>query len=98
MYKIIVQIGEILLFQLEMHGDGSGITRTTGYSEYWKANNIYDLSGNVWEYTQERYDEEYYVCRGGIVDDYDHVFTVIARYYLLSSVATDRGFRVSFYI
>ena len=27
----------------------------TGASEYWKANNIYDLVGNVWECTQEKY-------------------------------------------
>ena len=26
---------------------------TTGRSEYWKANNIYDLAGNTWEWTQE---------------------------------------------
>ena len=29
--------------------------RNTGKSEYWKANNIYDLAGNVWELTQEKY-------------------------------------------
>ena len=26
-----------------------------GASEYWKANNIYDLAGNVYEWTQEKY-------------------------------------------
>lgn len=29
-----------------------------GASEYWKANNIYGLSGNVREWTQERYSTE----------------------------------------
>ena len=29
--------------------------RNAGYSEYWKANNIYDLAGNVHEWTQEKY-------------------------------------------
>ncbi len=30
-----------------------GTKQNTGYSEYWKANNIYDLAGNCWEWTQE---------------------------------------------
>ena len=30
----------------------------TGVSEYWKANNIYDLAGNVYEWTQEKYSTE----------------------------------------
>ena len=33
----------------------SGPRRNTGYSEYCKANNIYDLAGNVREWTQEKY-------------------------------------------
>ena len=30
-----------------------GSKQNTGYSEYWKANNIYDLAGNCYEWTQE---------------------------------------------
>ena len=30
-----------------------GTKQNTGYSEYWKANNIYDLAGNCYEWTQE---------------------------------------------
>ena len=33
----------------------AGSKRATGYSEYWKANNIYDLAGNASEWTQEKY-------------------------------------------
>ena len=33
----------------------NGIVQKTGSNEYWKANNIYDLAGNVSEWTQERY-------------------------------------------
>ena len=31
----------------------SNMNYTTGRSEYWKANNIYDLAGNTYEWTQE---------------------------------------------
>ena len=30
-----------------------GSKQVTGYSEYWKANNIYDFAGNCWEWSQE---------------------------------------------
>ena len=32
-----------------------GNKQVTGFSEYWKTNNIYDLAGNCWEWTQEAY-------------------------------------------
>ena len=35
--------------------DNSGILQQTGTSEYWKANNIYDIAGNAHEWTQEKY-------------------------------------------
>ena len=37
----------------------------TGQWEETKANNIYDLAGNSWEWTQERYGSDSYVMRGG---------------------------------
>ena len=33
--------------------EGAGSKQDTGFSEYWKANNIYDLAGNCREWTQE---------------------------------------------
>ena len=42
----------------------SNMNYTTGRSEYWKANNIYDLAGNTWERTQET-DGTSSVARGG---------------------------------
>ena len=35
--------------------DGHGSKQNTGFSESWKANNIYDFAGNCWETTQEAY-------------------------------------------
>ena len=44
---------------------GYGSKQNTGYSEYWKANNIYDFAGNCLEWTQEGWYASYRVCRGG---------------------------------
>ncbi len=33
--------------------NNSGSKRTSGYNEAWKANNIYDVAGNAWEWTME---------------------------------------------
>ena len=44
--------------------DGYGKKQVTGYSEYWKVNNIYDLAGNTWEWTNEAY-SSHRVLRGG---------------------------------
>ena len=43
----------------------AGSPQNTGSSENWKANNIYDLAGNVWEWTQEADDTNYRAGRGG---------------------------------
>ena len=45
--------------------DGHGSPQNTGYSESWKANNIYDFAGNCWELTQEAYSTCYRAYRGG---------------------------------
>ena len=42
-----------------------GTYQNTGYSEYWKANNIYDLAGNFWEWTQEAIGTGLRAARGG---------------------------------
>ena len=45
--------------------DGHGTEQNTGFSESWKANNIYDFAGNCLEFTQEAYRTVSRVIRGG---------------------------------
>ena len=45
---------------------GSNMNYTTGRSEAWKAKNIYDLAGNVFEWTMESRSSNYRVFRGGV--------------------------------
>ena len=49
----------------EGYEKSAGSKQNTGSSENWKANNIYDLAGNVWEWTQEADDTRYRANRGG---------------------------------
>ena len=44
---------------------GHGSEQNTGFSESWKANNIYDFAGNCIEWTQEAYVTGYRAVRGG---------------------------------
>ena len=46
-----------------------GRKQNTGYSEYWKANNIYDLAGNCFEWTQEADSTDDRANRGGYYDN-----------------------------
>ena len=50
----------------EKYEAGAGGKQITGSSENWKANNIYDLAGNCWEWTQEVLGADRSVNRGGI--------------------------------
>ena len=43
---------------------GHGSLQNTGFSESWKANNIYDFAGNCWEFTQEASFTGCRACRG----------------------------------
>ena len=45
--------------------NGHGSKQNTGFSESWKANNIYDFAGNCFEYTQEAYSTVGRAVRGG---------------------------------
>ena len=57
--------------------EGHGNLQVTGYSESWKANNIYDFAGNCSEYTQEATSKDKRTTRGGF-------YTNIGSYYSAS--------------
>ena len=49
---------------------GNGSKQNTGFSESWKANNIYDFAGNCWEFTQEAgYTSSRAIRGGGYLSD-----------------------------
>ena len=45
-------------------GYNGQVPQETGYSDYWKANNIYDLAGNKWEYSMEGQGYSKHILRG----------------------------------
>ena len=54
---------------------GHGSKKPTGYSDVWKANNIYDMAGNVEEWNLEAGAINYRVNRGGVYDGLGRAFT-----------------------
>ena len=66
--------------------DNSGDLQPGGTNEYWKVNNIYDLAGNVSEWTQEKYSIAY-ICtfRGGLPYDNRGFYPAAYRYGLNDS-------------
>ena len=58
---------------------GSGVRIPTGSTEYTNANNIYDLAGNVFDWTMEAYDTYDRVYRGGYYDGGGTYYTASSR-------------------
>ena len=73
----------------------SGSKQNTGYNESWKANNIYDLAGNVSEWTQEKYSTgTFRALRGGSYGDDGDYRLVAYRDYFLESLTDSHSLRV----
>ena len=78
--------------------DGYGNKQVTGYSEYWKVKNIYDLAGNTYEWINEVYSSGR-VRRGGYCRNDGSSVPVSNRgYNVVSSTFSSYGFRFQLYI
>lgn len=51
-----------------------------GSAEYTKANNVYDMAGNVWDWTTEASSTYNRVIRGGVYDDYGGHYPASSRH------------------
>ena len=80
--------------------ENSGTKKTAGFSENWKTKNIYDLAGNVWEWTSEKKaSTSLFIDRGGSCDIDGGNFRVSYRSSALASFTDDYvGFRSRLYI
>ena len=83
---------------LEPANENSGTKRTAGFSENWKTKNIYDLAGNVWEWTNEAYGSSF-IDRGGSYADGGSGYPVSFGNILAASITyVNVGFRSRLYI
>ena len=83
---------------VEPANKNSGTKRTAGFSENWKTKNIYDLAGNVWEWTSEASSSDF-IFRGGSCNNDGSSFPVSYRDFSNVSITSDGiGFRSRLYI
>ena len=76
---------------------GKGIKQVAGYNENWKTKNIYDLAGNVWEWTYEAHSSNR-INRGGRYHDIAYSYPVSYRESDQISIHGDASFRIRLYI
>ena len=78
---------------------GSSTRIPTGSTEYTKANNIYDLAGNVLDWTMEARYTDGRVCRGGKYNNYGTTLSASLRNYNGPTTSTSSsGTRATLYI
>ncbi|MCX8075030.1 MAG: hypothetical protein N2749_05540 [Clostridia bacterium] len=77
---------------------GYGSLQVSGYSNFWKAKNIYDLAGNSWEWSSEKY-LTFFVYRGGDYADNGLNYPAANRFgYNSSQTNNNLSFRVVLYM
>ena len=78
---------------------GYGIKQVAGYSDKWRVKNIYDLAGNVWEWTSEAGSHNCVFRRGSGCNDDGSLYSVSYRPYDVPySTGNLLGFRLRLYI
>ena len=78
---------------------GYGTKQVAGYSDKWMVKNIYDLAGNVREWTSEKAGSSDFIYRGGSYDDDGSGDPVSYRGYTYAfSTDVGIGFRLRLYI
>ena len=84
---------------LALANENSGTKRIAGFSENWKVKNIYDLAGNVWEWTSEA-NGSHFIFRGGSYNSGGSGGPVSFRNYFVADSSTNdyMGFRSRLYI
>lgn len=70
----------------------------TGHTEYTNRKNIYDLAGNLWEYTNAKYDGSNYILRGGNYSDTASSYPAAYRGYDSGTPGNYSGFRVCLFV
>lgn len=80
-------------------GNYSSKVELTGSNDKYMVNNIYDLAGNVREWTMEAYQRQYRVMRGGNYKGMAKIAPVSSRYINEPSESSNAiGFRVALYL
>ena len=79
--------------------ENSGTKKIAGFSENWKTKNIYDLAGNVWEWTSET-QKSSLIYRGGGCDGGgdDNPVSYRSNFFGATSTHNYIGFRLRLYI
>ena len=81
-------------------GNYSGSIAATGSNTSYQQKHIYDLAGNVYEWTMEAYATSHRVYRGGRFGSFGSSYPASNRYsyYPVNSGSGDLGFRVALYL
>jgi len=80
-------------------GNYSSKVDLTGSNDEYVINNIYDMAGNVREWTMESYQRQYRVMRGGNYQGMAQIAPVSSRYINMPSESSNAiGFRVALYL